>query len=269
MASLSKLLLAGAVPIGTPGLSHFDRILGQALGGKEVEKTAIPGPVVTFETNLAKGLTSLKVLITAQQSGSGDPSPTNVRPITGWTGCTITRQGAGGTPSQTYTTAFGDAGTVYGGTLDVLTGELTVTHRHITLNGTESWSDSGSGGNLFFRTNISATGQNIVEPGTQRICDCYVSGNVSSSTTTTDIFACENYSAYNRSQVRLRPYGITTVSALKTMLETNNVHIVFCLADAYQQTYQLTPQAVEALVGQNVVFADTGDISELKYLVKE
>lgn len=52
MANLSKILLAGAVPIGTPGLSHFDRILGRALGGKEVEKTATPGPVVTFETNV-------------------------------------------------------------------------------------------------------------------------------------------------------------------------------------------------------------------------
>ena len=35
------------------------------------------------------------------------------------------------------------------------------------------------------------------------------------------------------------------------------------------QTYQLTPQAVDALLGENVVFADTGAVSELKYLVKE
>ena len=30
-----------------------------------------------------------KVNIEAVQSGTGDPSPTNVRPITGWTGCNV------------------------------------------------------------------------------------------------------------------------------------------------------------------------------------
>ena len=35
----------------------------------------------------------LTVSIEPVQSGSGDPSPTNVRPISGWTGCNVTRTG--------------------------------------------------------------------------------------------------------------------------------------------------------------------------------
>ena len=45
---------------------------------------------------------------------------------------------------ETYTVSFGTAGTVYGGTLDVLSGMLTVTHGIVDL-GTLTWSLAGSG----------------------------------------------------------------------------------------------------------------------------
>ena len=37
---------------------------------------------------LAKPMRAASFAISPVQSGSGDPSPSNVRPITGWTGCT-------------------------------------------------------------------------------------------------------------------------------------------------------------------------------------
>lgn len=40
-----------------------------------------------------KPLKSLKVAINPVQSGSGDPSPSNVRPISGWTGANVARLG--------------------------------------------------------------------------------------------------------------------------------------------------------------------------------
>jgi hypothetical protein len=36
---------------------------------------------------------SLTVGIEATQSGSGDPSPTNIRPISGWSACNVVRNG--------------------------------------------------------------------------------------------------------------------------------------------------------------------------------
>lgn len=52
------------------------------------------GAIVSFEDG-ADGMPikALTVNIEPAQSGSGDPSPTNVRPISGWTGCNVTRTG--------------------------------------------------------------------------------------------------------------------------------------------------------------------------------
>ena len=61
-------------------------------GENEVEYTVTGNPV-TFSTTLAKPLTGLTIPFTPVQSGSGDPSPTNVREIVGWTGCSIYRTG--------------------------------------------------------------------------------------------------------------------------------------------------------------------------------
>ena len=56
------------------------------------EYTATGNPA-TFMTNVAKGLKQLKIPFTPVQTGTGDPAPDNVRPITGWTGLKATRCG--------------------------------------------------------------------------------------------------------------------------------------------------------------------------------
>ena len=56
--------------------------------------TVGPAPIATFDASAAdmplKGMT---VNIEPVQAGSGDPSPDNVRPISGWTGCKLHRTG--------------------------------------------------------------------------------------------------------------------------------------------------------------------------------
>ena len=52
----------------------------------------LPSPIATF-TGADAPLDSLKASIVGVQSGSGDPSPDNVRPLTGWTECEVTRTG--------------------------------------------------------------------------------------------------------------------------------------------------------------------------------
>ena len=52
------------------------------------------GNIATFDDGGDnKPLKSLKCAINPVQSGSGDPSPSNVRPISGWTGANVTRCG--------------------------------------------------------------------------------------------------------------------------------------------------------------------------------
>ena len=52
----------------------------------------LPQPIATF-TGADAPIDSLKASIVGVQEGSGDPSPSNVRPITGWSSCVVNRTG--------------------------------------------------------------------------------------------------------------------------------------------------------------------------------
>lgn len=57
--------------------------------------------------------------------------------------------------------------------------------------------------------------------------------------------------------------GVTTVAELRTWLNANPIQVVYPLATP--TTYQLDPVQVACLLGQNNVWADCGDIEEVKY----
>ena len=96
--------------------------LKAASGGSVVEDTATGNPV-TFLTDIARPLKSLIANFLPVQAGSGDPAPDNVRPITGWTGVTV-NHGADQTDYDTYPVTWSSEGTVYGGYVDLVTGEV-------------------------------------------------------------------------------------------------------------------------------------------------
>lgn len=74
---------------------------------------------------------------TPTQEGSGDPSPDNIRPITGRGNVTITRQ----EDNRVITLALPE--TIYGGEVDAVSGEVAETWGFVTLAGTEKWTVSG------------------------------------------------------------------------------------------------------------------------------
>ena len=53
----------------------------------------VKGPVASFRSADKANIESLKLHFLPKQEGSGDPSPSNIRPITGWTGCNLTHCG--------------------------------------------------------------------------------------------------------------------------------------------------------------------------------
>ena len=61
-------------------------------GGAPLSEYTETGNPVSFNTNVAKPL-SVLAAFSPVQSGTGDPSPDNVRPITGWSGAKVTRSG--------------------------------------------------------------------------------------------------------------------------------------------------------------------------------
>lgn len=75
---------------------------------------------------------------TPTQEGNGDPSPENIRPIKGRESVTITRQ----EDNQVITLTLPE--TIYGGEVDVNTGEGKKQYGHITIYGTENWIEPGS-----------------------------------------------------------------------------------------------------------------------------
>lgn len=119
--------------IAAPILAELDKIEAWQ---KSVKQETKSGAYVEFTKALALPAVSVSAEIVAIQSGSGTPSPTNIRPISGFSSVTITREDAQG---QTATVTVSLGSTVYGGTLNLTTGELTITHGYKDL-GTLSWS---------------------------------------------------------------------------------------------------------------------------------
>lgn len=90
------------------------------------------GALASFDDAAEAPVRDLTVQITPVQEGSGDPSPENIRPITGWTGANVYYSGEDTSDYETIAVTWQtEAGTVWGGTLNVTTGLLTVTHGEI------------------------------------------------------------------------------------------------------------------------------------------
>ena len=78
-------------PEGEVTQDEFDALKQYVLDMSPV--TTVTAPVVSVPDAAPLDAEGLVVNIEPVQSGSGDPSPENVRPITGWTGAKVTRTG--------------------------------------------------------------------------------------------------------------------------------------------------------------------------------
>lgn len=348
-----------------------------------IVETTDPASVASFSDG-AEGIpvTSLIADINPVQSGSGDPSPSNVRPITGWTGMNVVRNGFNqwdeewevgsinpstgapatsandirsknfipvlpntqyyikipgtvivdiydkdknfltyvrygtgnavfnttkngmdgyyikfGTYNGSYETTYNhdisinypatdtdyhayngttypiswqtEAGTVYGGTLDVTTGLLTVDRAKVTLNGTQTasilnWRATATSVGAVFPwslTNNKVLTADTVVPNvhsnylkTVTYAEAF-NGTYDSAVTT--LASALGSSAYGIC-IRIPDTSVTTQILLNAYLSSNPLDVVYELATP--QTYQLTPQAVTTVLGTNNIWADTGDV---------
>lgn len=221
----------------------------------EITKTD-SGEICSFVDGADAPFAELTVNITAQQSGTGDPSPENVRPISGWTGANIYVSGEDTSESTTYNIDWeGEAGTVYFGMLNVKTGVLTVGGTKLDL-GTINWTKSARGGGRIY-----ASIQNMLvgELNTNYydvLCDSYRGDNWE---TNSNVIMRYN----NLIRIRDTRFENLTTAEIKTAL--SGVFAIYPLATSI--TYQLNPTEVRSLLGANNVWADCGNIS-LKYFVQ-
>ena len=84
-------IVNGAQTIGSR--NFLLNVEADAYDGSVFEERSASGEIASFETNFIDNLTECIVDIDAVQAGSGTPSPDNVRPISGWSDCNVTRCG--------------------------------------------------------------------------------------------------------------------------------------------------------------------------------
>ena len=215
------------------------------------------GSIATFTDGSTLPMRKLEVEIEPVQSGSGEPSPTNVRPISGWDECNVTVADDvdDSTVENVYTIDLD--GTRYGGTLDVVSGVLTVDRAIATYDGSETWQMSSGTGYYQFNKNQTDALNSV-----KAICDKF---EKISTTERSQKSGLVSYASDKLMRFSLTTdFGISTVEQWKTWLASNNVQVCYELATP--QTIQLTPTEVKSLLATNNVFADTGDILDATYV---
>ena len=193
---------------------------------------------------VAGNASACKVTIVPKQSGSGTPSPDNVRAISGSTAVAITVND--GSPIEV---ALGT--TVYGGTVEVVSGALSVTLKMVDMS-TLEWVKSGD---VFY-----ADIEDFATPTNNLVCSCYkiVTYTLPSSSMTDFSIKSFNTGAYKR--LYLKDSRYSTKEALVEGLSGQS--LVYPLVTP--TTSELTPTTITLLNGDNVVSVDADSV-EVSY----
>ena len=158
--------------------------------------------------------------------------------------------------SNTYPITFPEeAGTVYGGTLDLTTGVLTVDLAVIS----KKWSDFEVKGSAFgFEYRTYVIGENVLDAdhgggsAGNHFCNCMIYSYATASVGTNHYFI-------NSSK---------TVSAYMAEGTSEDTDILILAKLVESHEYQLTPQQIQTLIGDNVIFSDTNGENTITYLKK-
>ena len=154
--------------------------------------------------------------------------------------------------ATTHTTSLGR--TVYGGTVDVVSGTLTVTHALVDL-GDLSWLLTGGTDGYFYATIPTLKNNTDWTVVPNLACEIYQTTYPDAIANKTIDNAVSTWKSGNRLIVRDTSY--TDASAFKTAVSGQ----MLCYELAEPQTYTLTPQTINTLQGVNNVWADSGDCS--------
>ena len=144
-------------------------------------------------------------------------------------------------------------GTRYGGTLDVLTGVLTVTWGTITLDGSESWKGTPSNGWYTTLNTLKKYKSNYVGAiYADKLVTGREQGEISGFYDNRDAYPTQNWLYYYMNT-------FTSANEVKSYFQTNPTQIVYELATPF--TYNLTPQQISLLTGTNIISTDMDSLT--------
>lgn len=190
--------------------------------------------------------------------GNDDPTPTNIRPISGYNGDTITV--TGDNDSDTYTidwsnkSIVGTTGVLYGGTLDVTTGTLSVKWRSINIAGSNSYT-YGSG---YVQFSLSSSYRALYSAVPKFLSNQYKIFDNVQSTSYDHICVILND---NDVVVGMRIYDSRFTDATTTKALLNSHPVQICYVLLVVRTVQLTATQITLFLGNNSISSLDGVVS--------
>jgi hypothetical protein len=206
---------------------------------------------------------SLTVGIEATQSGSGDPSPINVRPFTGWSAVNV-YDGPTTDPQDAtvYTTALKDANdhplTCYGGQLENVNGVQTLTNI-LGQQNMANWNwvrESAGGGNYRFRS-TSTVWSEYQRQSTEGLSSAFKINRSPISGAKID----NTLWVHSDGLVYIYCDTYTDVASFKEFIKD----VQLFLPRINPQQIPQQSQAISTQDGTNNLWADSGTIKECKY----
>lgn len=201
------------------------------------------------------------------QSGTGDPTGENIRKITGFTGMTISKSGADTSNPTTIPVSWqSEAGVVYGGTLNVLTGVLTVNLIKYTLDGSTirlaSWPGTPQSGYSYYLNKTLPSKNNANYYNYSAKCTHFkaTSTGVNNMTPWQYVSGSGNVNTY----IFVLPDDYSTEESANLWLAsqvTAETPVEFVLYRDTPQTYQLDKKIVKSILGETNIWTDTGKVS--------
>lgn len=190
-----------------------------------------------------------------RQEGTGDPSPENVRPITGLDEVTVTLSDG---VSDGATTTLTLPETIYGGTVDAVTGEGTEEWECLTLD--NSGLISMIGGNSFFYSTL----ETILGPDFPRPIDPistadFIASNLKSTINVSNGTTGFMFALYSSGIIRFHVDGVTTLEEAKQFVVDNPITIAYRLATP--NIISTTPNTVLAISGLNTIYTDADSVT--------
>ena len=163
--------------------------------------------------------------------------------------------------------------TLYSGTIDVLTGVVTVTHGKLVLDGTQSglvknWRSSATSAGFYY----NLTGLDVLAPAGLDFKTTSISDKLKSASYQDCYYGREGYDAsfswfntsgWNRLVGRIPDPTLTTKELLTAYFTNNPITIVYPIATPIP--ISLTPQEVESLAGDNVMWSNANQPITVTY----
>lgn len=158
-----------------------------------------------------------------------------------------------------------DAGTVYGGYIDLVKGELVAEWIERMINSFD-WSYNSSGECFRASTNIKGKSVNAISPIQSKIYKTTKVYNSISYWLNVDDFSISEHTGISSqgeliNSIHIKDSRYTTVSDF--LNGVGNESIIYELAEPIH--YSLTPQEIIAFKGQNNIWANTNKLTEIKY----